>query len=198
MDIEWINNLALRESLWTPLPALNLMHGPDHLSNCKYEEVTDANRECSNIQHHTLLLAVVKGRKWTILDVHINCLQFPCCVLITSLTFILMCSLFSGWIIPLETSGNSKAAMSEIKWSFRSQGLFHIGERKKDLEMPTWAHFTSFLSLAFVRSMWKAFTMASLLLSSVDFQSFVKTRYSPTQIKSGGEIHTSLQDFVAA
>jgi len=96
MDRIGINNLALRESLRTPLPALNLIHRPDHLSNCKYEQVTNANRQCSNIQQSTLLLAVVKGRKWTILAVHINCLQFPCCVLITSLMFILMCSLFFG------------------------------------------------------------------------------------------------------
>lgn len=131
MDRIGINNLALRESLRTPLPALNLIHRPDHLSNCKYEQVTNANRQCSNIQQSTLLLAVVKGRKWTILAVHINCLQFPCCVLITSLMFILMCSLFFGWIIPLETRWNSRAAMSEIKCSFHSQGLFHIGGKKR-------------------------------------------------------------------
>jgi len=29
------------------------------------------------------------------------------------------------------------AAMSKVKWSFHSQGLFHIGEKKKDLEIPT-------------------------------------------------------------
>ena len=131
MDSEGINNLALRESLRTPLSALNLIPSPDHLSNCKYEQVTNANRECSNMQLPTLLLAVVKGRKWTILDVHINCLQFPCCVLITSLMFILMCSLFFGWIIPLETSRNSRAAKNKIKWSFHSQGLFHIGGKKR-------------------------------------------------------------------
>ena len=49
MNSEGINNLALRESLRTPLPALNLIHRPDHLSNCKYEQATNANRECSNI-----------------------------------------------------------------------------------------------------------------------------------------------------
>lgn len=142
-----------------------------------------------------MLLAAVKGRKWTILDVHINCLQFLYCVLITSLMFIVMCSLFSGCIIPLETSRNSKAAMSEIKWSFQSQGFFYIG-KKKYLETPTWTHFTSFLSLFFLHSMWSEFSMERLLLSSIDFQRFVKTWYPRTQMKAGGQIHTSLQDFI--
>jgi len=171
MDREGINKLALRESFRTPLPTRNLIHRLDYLSDCKYEQATNAHRECSNIQHPTLLLAVVKGRKWTILDVHINCLQFACCVLITSLMFILMWRLFSGWIIPLETSRNSMAAMSKVKWSFHSQGLFHIGGKKRGLEITTWTHFTSFLSLAFLRGMWKEFTMERLLMRSNGFPS---------------------------